>query len=218
VDRKVQVRGMTLKLKSLIHIVFFKRSSSKEEISADVKRWIQILRPDMLENPLLENLVWLLEMYPEFRNVFYFRLGRYEGNLSELTLKLAKFLYKPVESFFFLDYVTLGPGFFVEHGLVTLIGAHIIGKNCWINSGVTIGYKTGLEKSLAIIGDNVYIGAGAKILGPVTIGDNVLIGANAVITRNVPSNCTVVGVPARIVKREGQRVDEPLPRLTAASM
>jgi serine O-acetyltransferase len=207
---------MILKLKSFIHIAFFKRSSSREDISSDVRRWIQILRSDRLEKPLLENLVWLLERYPEFRNVFYFRIGKYQGFLSKLALNLAKFLYKPIHTFFFTDHTVLGPGFYVEHGLVTLIGAHKIGKDCWVNSGVTIGYKTGHEKTLATIGDNVYIGAGAKILGPVIIGDNVFIGANAVITRDVPSNCTVVGVPGRIVKRDGKRVDEPLPRSTTA--
>jgi serine O-acetyltransferase len=63
---------------------------------------------------------------------------------------------------------------------------------------------------MPIIGNNVYIGAGAKILGSITIGDNVIIGANAVVTRNVPPNCTVAGVPARIIKRDGVRVKESL--------
>lgn len=75
---------------------------------------------------------------------------------------------------------------------------------------MTIGYKNGSD-GLPVIGNNVFIGAGSKILGPVVIGDNVTIGANAIVIKNVPANCTVAGVPARIVKRNGVRVDEPLP-------
>ncbi len=75
----------------------------------------------------------------------------------------------------------------------------IIGKNCIIGTGVTIG---GRSKSLnvPIIGDDVYIATGAKVLGSITVGDNVVIGANAVVINDVPSNCIVAGVPARIIK------------------
>jgi serine O-acetyltransferase len=202
---------MFRKIKSVLHIAFFKRSRSSETISADVTRWLQIKKPERLENSLLDNISWLLEAYPEFRNVFYFRLGRFTNVASRLAFDLAKILYKPISTFVFSDLSSVGPGFFVEYGFVTLIGAQRIGRNCWINPGVTIGYKTGLEKSLSIIGDNVYIGAGAKILGSVTIGDNVVIGANAVVTHDVPPNCMVAGVPARIIKRDGQKVSESLP-------
>lgn len=80
-----------------------------------------------------------------------------------------------------------------------------IGANCTIMQHVTIAEDH--EKS-ATIGDNVLIGAGAVILGAVTIGDNVKIGANAVVTKDVPSNCTVVGVPAKIVKQAEMCVDK----------
>lgn len=73
-----------------------------------------------------------------------------------------------------------------------------IGKNCTIHQQVTIGEARG---GAPVIGDNVFIGAGAKIMGKITIGDHVKIGANAVIVRDVPSNCTVVGVPGVVVKR-----------------
>jgi len=60
------------------------------------------------------------------------------------------------------------------------------------------------------VGNNVSVGAGAKIFGSITIGDNVIIGANAVVIKDVPANCTVVGVPARIIRRNGKRVDGEL--------
>ncbi|HND48784.1 MAG TPA: DapH/DapD/GlmU-related protein, partial [Anaerolineales bacterium] len=88
------------------------------------------------------------------------------------------------------------------------IGAQSIGKNCWINQLVVIGYSdTGKAPTL---GDNVHIAMGAKVYGDIHIGDNSIVGANAVVFKNVPPNCTVAGVPARIIKRDGKRVDEPL--------
>lgn len=75
-----------------------------------------------------------------------------------------------------------------------------IGKDCVISSCVTIGWRSNLER-LPIIGNNVYIGTGARVLGNINIGDNVIIGANAVVIDNVPSNCIVAGVPARIIEK-----------------
>lgn len=74
-----------------------------------------------------------------------------------------------------------------------------IGEGCVISQNVTLG-GTNHKPEVPKIGDNVYIGAGAKILGPVKIGDNVVIGANAVVVRDVPSNTLVVGIPAKVIK------------------
>lgn len=82
---------------------------------------------------------------------------------------------------------------------VVLHARTVIGKNCMIGQGVTIGGKSGWYEVPAI-GDNVIINAGAKIIGPVRIGDNVEIGANSVVVKDVPSNCVVAGIPARILK------------------
>lgn len=75
----------------------------------------------------------------------------------------------------------------------------VIGEDCVIDQNVTIG---GTSKHFEVprIGSKVYIGAGAKILGPITIGSNVVIGANSVVTKSVPNNCLVVGVPGRVIK------------------
>lgn len=75
----------------------------------------------------------------------------------------------------------------------------VIGNNCIIGQGVTIGGKSGWYE-VPVIGDNVHIHAGARIIGPVRIGDNVEIGANSVVVKDVPSNCVVAGVPARIIR------------------
>ena len=75
----------------------------------------------------------------------------------------------------------------------------VIGKNCMIGQCVTIGGKSGWYE-VPVIGDNVHIHAGARIIGPVRIGDNVEIGANCVVVKDVPSNCVVAGIPARILR------------------
>lgn len=75
----------------------------------------------------------------------------------------------------------------------------VIGKNCSIGTNVTIGGKSRWYE-VPVIGDNVHISGGAKILGPVRIGNNVTIGANAVVVKDVPDNCVVAGVPAKIIK------------------
>lgn len=95
---------------------------------------------------------------------------------------------------------------FIDHGMGVVIGeTSVVGENVTMYQGVTLG-GTGKErgKRHPTIGNNVVIGAGAKILGNITIGDNVNVGSNAVVIRNVPSNSTVVGIPGRIVKREGR--------------
>lgn len=82
---------------------------------------------------------------------------------------------------------------------VVLHARTVIGKNCMIGQGVTIGGKSGWYE-VPVIGDNVHISAGARILGPVRIGNNVIIGANAVVVKDVPDNCIVAGIPAKIIK------------------
>lgn len=103
----------------------------------------------------------------------------------------------------------IGQGFFIDHGMGVVIGeTTIIGDYVLIYQGVTLG-GTGKEsgKRHPTLGNNVVVGAGAKVLGNIEIGSNVRIGAGSVVLRNVPSNCTVVGVPGRIIYRSGVRVD-----------
>ncbi|KJJ84143.1 serine O-acetyltransferase [Candidatus Omnitrophus magneticus] len=114
---------------------------------------------------------------------------------------------------------SIGKGFFVDHGMGVVIGeTSIIGENVTLFQGVTLG-GTGKEKGKRhpTIGNNVVIGAGAKVLGNITIGNNVNIGANAVVLKDVPDNCTVVGVPGRIAKKEGKKIPQGV-NLDHASM
>ncbi len=106
----------------------------------------------------------------------------------------------------------IGDGLFIDHGMGVIIGeTTIIGNNVTLYQGVTLG-GTGKEhgKRHPTIGDNVMISAGAKVLGSFTVGENSKIGAGSVVLEEVPPNCTVVGVPGRIVKRD----NEVIPRET----
>lgn len=105
----------------------------------------------------------------------------------------------------------IGSGVFIDHGCGVVIGeTAIVGDDVTIYQGVTLG-GTGKEKGKRhpTIGNNVVISAGAKVLGSFTVGDNSKIGAGAVVLKEVPPNCTVVGVPGRIVAREGRKVEGP---------
>jgi serine O-acetyltransferase len=153
------------------------------------------------------NLLFLLGNYPEFRTLYYYRIWR--GNLVAAAASLLLKIFFRGESTFHLRSPSIGPGFFMQHGYATSVGAYSIGKNCSVNQLVVIGWTDRTRGP--ILGDNVSVKAGAKILGPITIGNNVTVGANAVVTKDVPANCVVAGVPARIIRRNGVRVNEPLP-------
>lgn len=101
---------------------------------------------------------------------------------------------------------TLGKGVFIDHGMGVVIGeTAIVGDYTLIYQGVTLG-GTGKEmgKRHPTLGNSAIVGAGAKVLGNITIGDNVRIGAGSIVLQNVPADCTVVGVPGRIVSRSGR--------------
>lgn len=96
-------------------------------------------------------------------------------------------------------------GFYIGHfGTIVINAKSVLGKNINISPGVNIGQANrGKHKGTAIIGDNVYIGPGAKIVGAVHIGNSVCIGANAVVTHDVPDNACVAGVPAQVISMNG---------------
>ena len=101
----------------------------------------------------------------------------------------------------------IGRGFFIDHGMGVVIGETAeIGDDCTLYHGVTLGGTTWQrEKRHPSLGNNVVVGAGAKILGPVVIGDNARVGSNSVVTKDVPANATVVGIPGHVVPPPAER-------------
>ena len=94
----------------------------------------------------------------------------------------------------------IGPGLVIHNSNCIFILAKRIGHSCTINQGVSVASIRGI--GWPTLGNNVYLGAGCKVIGGVTVGDNVVVSANSLVVANVPSNCTVMGVPARIISRQ----------------
>lgn len=110
---------------------------------------------------------------------------------------------------------TIGKGLFIDHGSGVVIGeTTVIGDDCTIYQGVTLG-GTGKDKGKRhpTLGNNVMVGSGARVLGPFTVGDNARIAAGAVVLAEVPPDATAVGVPARIVRRNGERVSQDIDQI-----
>ncbi|HWG73177.1 MAG TPA: DapH/DapD/GlmU-related protein [Acidimicrobiales bacterium] len=170
----------------------YRLTDQQPVIDADVQRWASVLGLAHDDQALAR----LLYAFPEFRSIFYHRLQR--GNpCGVLAGRLCKHLWKPVAG---LDLAgTIGAGLFISHGQGTILAAERIGANCFVHHGVTVGWDYRSARS-PIIGDDVFIGAGAKVLGAVTVGDGARIGANAVVVSDVPAGATAVGAPARVAQ------------------
>ncbi|MBF2025237.1 MAG: serine O-acetyltransferase [Oscillatoriales cyanobacterium C42_A2020_001] len=161
-------------------------------------------------DPAARNWLEVLFCYPGLQAILFHRFAHWLYGLGlpfvpRLISHLARFL-TGIEIH---PGAQMGCGVFIDHGMGVVIGeTAIIGDYALIYQGVTLG-GTGKEsgKRHPTLGENVVVGAGAKVLGNIQIGNNVRIGAGSVVLRDVPSDCTVVGVPGRIVHRSGERVD-----------
>lgn len=163
-------------------------------------------------DPAARNWLEVLFCYPGLQALLMHRFAHW---LYQLGLPFVPRLISHLARFFtgieIHPGAQIGRGVFIDHGMGVVIGeTAIVGDYALIYQGVTLG-GTGKEcgKRHPTLGENVVVGAGAKVLGNLLIGNNVRIGAGSVVLRDVPSDCTVVGVPGRIVYRSGERV-EPL--------
>lgn len=186
-------------------LILFLLSKNKEVIILDVSQWLKRIDNKKESSHDWVNLLYLLSINQEFKNLYYHRVKQGD-TIGFVLTQVFKIVYKQCPSLFIYS-TNIGSGLFIQHGFSTVISAESIGENCSVSQQVTIGYNT---KGSPIIGNNVSIGAGAKVIGKITIDDNVKVGANAVVVKDVPKNCVVVGVPAYIVKRDGVKVKEQL--------
>jgi serine O-acetyltransferase len=173
-------------------LLIYRVTDQQAVIDADLARWADVL---WLEDRT-RLLGRFLYAFPEFRSVYYHRLEH--GNpAGALLARACRLVWRGVDGLDMAGTV-IGPGLFISHGQGTILSAERIGVNLQVHQGVTIGWDYRGERR-PIIGDDVFIGAGAKVLGAVTVGDGARIGANAVVVKDVPAGATAVGVPARIV-------------------
>ena len=154
------------------------------------------------KDPASRSYLEIVVCYPGVHAVFFHKISNF---FWKLKLKLLGRIISNISRFLtgieIHPAVKIGKNFFIDQGMGIVIGeTTVIGDNVSIYQGVTLGgTKWEKRKRHPSISDNVVIGAGAKVLGPITVGKNSKIGANSVVTRNVPSNTVVVGIPARVV-------------------
>lgn len=177
----------------VLHWIYYKSADNGEVIKEDLLRNIkQFLHK---ENLSFLNFCELLTFYVMVRNIFYARVAYRHHYYAKVLSVFAR----PLPLLDISSTAEIGGGLIVQHGYATIIAPRKIGKNCWVNQGVTIGYTN--DEACPTIGDNVRVYAGAKILGDVHIGNNVIVAANAVVVKDVEDNCIVGGVPAKVIKR-----------------
>ena len=187
---------LTKKLKKMARAI-------EEEIKNDVEAVKQ-------RDPAAKNGVEILLLYSGVHAIFAYRVSHklYIGKhyfSARLVSQLAKF-FTGIEIH---PGATIGKGLFIDHGMGVVIGETAeIGDNCTLYQGVTLG-GTGKDvgKRHPTLGNNVMVGSGAKVLGPFKIGDNSKIASNAVVLDEIPPDSTAVGIPARVVKRGGRKLD-----------
>lgn len=171
-----------------------------------VRRDIQAI---LDRDPAARNKLEVILCYSGFHAILMHRIAHWFYGKE---LKIAARLISQFNRFFtgieIHPAAKIGEGLFIDHGMGVVIGETTeIGDNVTIYQGATLG-GTGKEtgKRHPTIGNNVVISSGAKVLGPFKVGDNSKIGANAVVLREVEPNCTVVGVPGRIVKKDNRKI------------
>lgn len=176
-------------------------------ISYDIK----IIRE---RDPAARSAIEIITCYPGFQAIAIHRLSHYLWK-SRVPLKLAARILSQISRMItgieIHPGAQIGRGVFIDHGMGVVIGeTAVVGNRCLLYQGVTLG-GTGKEtgRRHPTLDENVVVGAGAKILGAVRIGANTRIGAGSVVLKNVEHDCTVVGIPGRIIQKSGVRV-EPL--------
>jgi len=156
-------------------------------------------------DPAAKNGLEVILAYPGFHAIFWHRINHILWELGiPVVPRLLSHIARFITGIEIHPAAKIGPGFFIDHGMGVVIGETAeIGENCLLYQGVTLG-GTGKEKGKRhpTLKNNVVIGAGAKILGAITVGNNVIIGANSVILKPVPDNAICVGVPGRITRKK----------------
>lgn len=164
-------------------------------------------------DPAAKSAAEILLLYPGLHAMFAYRIANKLYKSKHFFS--ARFISQAARSLTGIEIhpgATIGEGLFIDHGMGVVIGeTTVIGDNCTLYQGVTLG-GTGKDqgKRHPTLGDNVLVGAGARVLGPISIGNNSKIASGAVVLKDVPENSTAVGIPARVVRRDGEKPQQTL--------
>lgn len=178
-----------------------------DKIEKDIVIWSEKNAYDKIN--IRWNFLLLFIEFKDFRSVYYFRLKKNIKERNFIVKYILSIIYI-ISKFVFKEMPTLmingniGGGLLLFHAFSTIISPEKMGDNCKIWQDVTIGFDDKMRAP--IIGNNVRISAGAKLIGGIKIGDNVEIGPNTLVVRNIPDNSVVVCQPSYIVKKEGKFV------------
>jgi serine O-acetyltransferase len=156
-------------------------------------------------DPAARNYIEIITTYPGIHAILFHRISHRLWVLKiKLLAKIIAYISRIITGIEIHPGAQIGQRFFIDHGMGVVIGeTAIIGDDCTLYHGVTLGGTTWKKgKRHPTLGNNVVIGAGAKILGPITIGNNSKIGSNAVVVNNIPENTTAIGIPAKVVESE----------------
>jgi len=183
----------------------------KAHLNAILDSFGSDVRTAFQKDPAAKSLVEVLTSYPGTHAVLLHRVAHFFWEIGlPFVPRYLSHISRQITGIEIHPGAEIGKDFFIDHGSGTVIGETAeIGDNVTIYQNVSLG-GTSLkaEKRHPTIGNNVVIGAGAKLLGPIKVGDNVRVGANSVVTKDVPSNSVVVGVPGRVVSRNGKKIPD----------
>ncbi|MFC3608369.1 serine O-acetyltransferase [Stutzerimonas tarimensis] len=168
-----------------------------------LSEWRDDIRCVFERDPAARTTFEVLTTYPGVHAILLYRLSnRLWRRQWRYAARLLSFIARLVSNVDIHPGATIGPRFFIDHGACVVIGETAeVGRDVTLYHGVTLGGTSWRKgKRHPTLGDGVLVGAGAKVLGPITVGNNARVGANSVVVADVPDSCTVVGIPGKVVK------------------
>jgi serine O-acetyltransferase len=176
-----------------------------ESFRADVDRYVLVCQEHWLYLLLTQQGLWALA---EYRFGYWVRHSVHLPLLRQALKLISFFWHKAIEIVTGINIASeakIGKGLYIAHfGGIVVNGEAVLGENCNLSQGVTIGLGgRGAKKGCPVLGDRVFVGPGAKLFGAITIGDDAAVGANAVVTKSLPDKSVAVGIPAQVISHEG---------------